>query len=941
MNVDSWSRAEQLLDRYFDEEHGWTPHSLDALRRAVESEPAAVREEVETLLPHLCSQQAQQGWELVNAAPGLIEAMAQQASASSGLVPVPLKAGERLGPWRLIEELGRGGMGIVYLGERADRQFEKRVAIKLLGAGAFGADTKRRFLRERQILAGLDHPSIARLLDGGVTEAGAPFLVMELVEGEPIDEWCARTRADLARRLGLFLEVCDAVRAAHEKLVVHRDIKPGNILVTAEGRVKLLDFGIAGLLEETGESPTATVVRAFTPEYASPEQVRFEHAGTPSDVYSLGVLLYVLLAGRPPYETAGLSHAEMQRLVCEVEPPAPSTALASGSPGAAAPESVRLAQRLRGDLDHVVLKALAKSADLRYRDVGELARELRRYLEGLPVEARPATLGYRLRRFVGRHRVAAAALVAIVLSLSAGLALAAFQASRAARERDSARAEAAKARTVSEFLTELFDQADPFETADPDVHDLLARGEARIASSLRDHPEARADLLGAMSRAYLGLGDYPAAQRLAAEAAVLKRTLLPDSAPELASTLLDQAEISATSGNIEAAGVLAREALARLEMGRHKDLEVLARAHRSLGRYALSDDLEAAERHFLEAIEITKKTTPGSEASAPLAVLLHDLGHLRELQGKGEDGLALRLEALAMLESRAEPGDPVVHQMQSNLANQLAMRGRLEEAERLFRAAIGGLQSRLGPGHPGLIAGLSSYGNLLLAHGKFDDASEPIESAVEIADRRDLVRLDAVGARVNLATLRREQGRFEDALNLYRQAREQFHQLGLGEVSSAVARIDSHLGQTLVRMGRLPAAREHLERSIAVQEAAPEVPAWLLAESQVALGEVLCRLDEPRQGLPWIERACPVLEQASSERLWQSAACAVEWAACELQLGRLEAATDRLDLAGAVIRERLPPSSYWSVRLEGARGALTRQDLPAEPKGTADGAHDQ
>jgi eukaryotic-like serine/threonine-protein kinase len=928
MPASSWSRAQEILDRLLDEDPALSPQSLDALRRSLGAEPEPVRVEVESLLPHLQAP-SRQGGGIADAAPGLLESIAREASATESPTPAQVKAGERLGPWQVIEELGRGGMGVVYLGERADQQFEKRVAIKLLGAPALGAESRRRFLRERQILAELDHPSIARLLDGGVTGDGAPYLVMELVEGEPIDRWCDRTAAGVERRLELFLEVCDAVGAAHEKLVVHRDIKPGNILVTESGHVKLLDFGIAGLIEEAGESPAATVVNAFTPEYASPEQVRLERAGIASDVYSLGVLLYVLLAGRPPYETSGLRPSEVERVVCDVEPPPPSTALSEGGRLLGSRESVRLARRLRGDLDHVALKALAKEISRRYQSVGELGRDVRRSLQGLPVEARPATLGYRARRFAGRHRLAVAASGAIVLSLVAGLALAASQASRAARERDSAMAEAAKARTVSEFLTDLFDQADPFETDEPNIRDLLARGEAKIETELRDHPGPRADLLGAMSRAYLGLGDYPAALRLGAQAVELRRASSSRGAAELIEALMDMSDISSSMGDMERATALAREALELLGTGESEDPAVGMRVHRSLGRYERSRSLEAADEHVQRAIELQRRLTP--VASTFLAVLLHDLGALREQQGQADEGLDLKLEALAMHESESEPGNPVVHQMQSNLAITLAGRGLLEEAQRLYGSAISGLEARLGPTHPGLVASLTSFGNLLLSHGRFDEAAPLIERAVAIASSSNLARFDAVGARVNLATLRREQGRLEEALELYRIARQQLRELGIGDDAAPAARVESHIGQTLIRMGRPGEARDRLERALLVQESAPEVRATVVAESQATLGEALCRLDAPGDGLSWIERACSVFARELGEHHWQSAVCAIEHAACEVQLDRHEAAAARLDWAGPVVRERLPTGSYWNVRLDRVREALST--VPATTRG--------
>ena len=962
MSTDAWRRAEEIVDRFLDEDRVSSPRSLAALRERLETEPEPVRREVESLVAHLLADGGARdapGESLVDAcgdllrdglmasAPRLLAELASESPASPLAAHHDPGPGDRLGAWRLVEELGRGGMGVVFRAERADRQFEKQVAIKLLASAALGRETQRRFLRERQILAGLDHPSVARLLDGGVTPDGTPFLVMELVDGEPIDRWCARQGAGLEQRLALFLDVCDAVAAAHERLVVHRDIKPGNILVDAEGRVKLLDFGIAGLVEEAGDAPAATVIHAFTPEYASPEQVRLERAGTASDVYSLGVLLYVLLAGRLPYQTAGLRPADVERVVCVTEPAPPSVAvlgaLAHQLAGDEAPGSrgsgrdgaerdhggaqhgsvdrrtrTRLARRLRGDLDQIVAKALAKETARRYPSAAELASDLRRHIAGLPVEARAATASYRAGRFVARHRVGVAAAAMVALSLVVGLAIAASQAVRAARERDLARDEAAKARTVSEFLTELFDQANPFDGAPPDARTLLARGEEKIATELADLPGARADLLGAIGRAYRGLGDYPAALRLSAEALEVKRALLPAPSPALAGAILDHVSVVASAGDQGRAAELAAEALAIVVAAGDEETEIGVRAHRELGNY--EPRVEIAERHMRRAIEQRRSLDPGDSVS--LAELLHELAILRERQGHAEEGLELKLRALAMLEPLVESGAPVVHQMQSNLAITLAGLGRHEQAEPLHRAGLAGLEARLGPEHPDLIAALTSFGNFLMSRGRFADAAPVVERAVAIAETTGVERFGAIGARVNLATLRREQGRLEEALALYRDAARRFGKLSVGDGTPAAARVDSHVGQTLVRMGRLEQGLERLERALAVQQTSAGVPEPVVAESRLARGVALCRVEATAEARAAVANACATLAHALGAESWQRATCELEQASCELRMDRLEDAAARLLTVEPVIAGRLPADSFWRRSLAEVRAQL-------------------
>ena len=362
--------------------------------------------------------------------------------------------GQQVGPYRLLDEIGHGGMGTVYLAERADGQFEQQVALKLVRSGVATDEALRRFRLERQILAGLHHPHVARLLDGGVTEDGTPYFVMEYVAGIPIDRYCDEHRLSIAERLRLFCTVCAAVQYAHQNLVVHRDLKPSNILVTDDGQVKLLDFGIARLLDPEARtlSPalTQTGLRLMTPEYASPEQVRGEPVGTASDGYQLGVLLYELLTGHRPYRLPGRLLHHIERIVCEEMPTRPSTAVVqieevevSGDGGTQSitPEQVsrarstsieRLRRRLAGDLDNIVLMALRKEPARRYASVGNLEADIQRHLTGLPVRARPDTLVYRATKFVRRNWIGVAATLLVMLSLVAGLTVALWQARIAA-----------------------------------------------------------------------------------------------------------------------------------------------------------------------------------------------------------------------------------------------------------------------------------------------------------------------------------------------------------------------------------------------------------------------------------------------------------------------------------------------------------------------------
>ncbi|HEY6929706.1 MAG TPA: protein kinase [Thermoanaerobaculia bacterium] len=438
LDPERWQRVKSLLDEALDLSPDRRPAFLEG---ACAGDEALLRE-VKSL-----AEAAEGAWSFVDrsAHPGL-------SALEKG--DAPSRIGQRIGTYEVVRELGHGGMGMVYLARRADEEFEKLAAIKLIRPGMAGELAVRRFRGERQISALLDHPNIARLLDGGTTEDGEPYFVMEFVEGEALLDYCDRHRLPVEERLRLFGEVCAAVQHAHRNLVVHRDIKPSNILVTEEGVPKLLDFGIAKLLSPEGglesADQTATVARVLTPDYASPEQVRNQPITTASDVYSLGVVLYELLARRRPYHLTDTDPKELLRVVCERDPEKPSTAAARprGEEGPAAfagagPESgPGLARRLRGDLDAIVLKALRKEPERRYTSVEQLSEDIRRHLSGRPVLARRGTAAYRAGKFVRRHRALLAAAVLLLATLTGGVV---------ATLRAANRARAAEARAQRRF----------------------------------------------------------------------------------------------------------------------------------------------------------------------------------------------------------------------------------------------------------------------------------------------------------------------------------------------------------------------------------------------------------------------------------------------------------------------------------------------------------
>ncbi|NNF57248.1 MAG: serine/threonine protein kinase, partial [Rhodothermaceae bacterium] len=740
-------------------------------------------------------------------------------------------------PYRVLRLLGRGGMGAVYLAERADGQFEQTVALKLIREGFDSPALRARFLHERQTLARLQHPGIARLLDGGLDDAGRPFFAMEVVEGERLDRYCDTHRLGLKHRLLLFSEVCEAVHYAHQNLVVHRDLKPSNILVTTNGdaapHVKLLDFGVAKLLErDSGEAHTQTGLRAMTPEYAAPEQVRGAPVTTAADVYSLGVVLYELLTGHRPYDVRALSPGELERVVCETEPPRPSTVVtraeAAGAGQQAAPitpetvsaaratEPDTLARRLAGDLDTIVLKALAKEPKRRYASAEAFLEDIRRYLNGLPVRARPDTLGYRTRKFVQRHRTGVAAAALVLVSLLAGLGGVAWQAREAARERDRARTEADKAERALDFLVDLFEQADPGATAGATVtaREVLDRAAERLAA-LDDQPEAKATLLDAIGRVYHNLGLFDQAEVPLSEALALRRTLFTEPHPDLAASLHRLAFFHYGRSAYTPADSLYREAI------------VTYRAVPQPAHLALADALhdysvmlrgqgrtDEAEPLIREALNLRR--THLAPAHPDIGASLYVLAALHHDRGDFDTAEPLFREAVALYPTDRETLHPEAADARAALGQFLLFRGELDEIEPLFREALAIRRRLYGDEHPDVARSLQDVGMLLYERGQSGAAEPYLREAIEMGTRTlGANHFEVLGARQALAHVWFEQEHFTEALASLREVAAAYTQL-FGEDHGTVLSTRLSVGRAALRAGDPEAAADAFEAVIAV-----------------------------------------------------------------------------------------------------------------------------
>jgi len=700
----------------------------------------------------------------------------------------PLEPGQRIGPYRIVTELGRGGMATVYIAERADGSFQRRVALKVLRRGVDTDDVVRRFLAERQILSNLTHPNIARLLDGGATEDGRPYLVMDLVTGEAITRYADRNRVTIHGRLLLFLQVAEAVQYAHQRLVVHRDLKPSNILVTTEGQAKLLDFGIAKLLNaDLEDAPhTRAGVHPLTPQYASPEQLQGGAITTASDVYQLGVLLHMLLAGARPTErtaaSAGDSAVEFTRpsqllrlpkyprTTTQVEPDAAHIE-AIAAERSISPEALQRA--LRGDLDTILLRALRTEPDQRYDSPLSMAADVRRHLDGLPITARPPTVRYRFRKFIGRNRWLPPVAALVVVGML-GFGFTRYQhGQQLERERNEARAQADRAEQLKDFMIELFGSADPYSPADPDrgraitVVEALALGADRARSELVDRPILRVDLLSSIASVYESLDQNQSALALIREVLDIRRAEEVVPTAEYASELGRYADLLSLTGAPDSAEAIWQHSL---ELERELHGAAHPRVADALLRHAyLLDRRGEYQRALDERLEAERiLRTAGNQHRDLLAAVLGAIAENQlQLQRAAEAEPAAR-EALEL--DRALRGDehPTTAMSRIHLAQVLHARGRLDESIALYREALPVLDRTLGPEHRNTHASWNNLGIVLGEAEDFAGAEQVHRRLLEM--RRQLSggddNRDVAASLQNLAATLIRQSRFAEAESL-------------------------------------------------------------------------------------------------------------------------------------------------------------------------------
>lgn len=777
INRDRWNALQPLLDHALD----LTPDERESWLASLETESPTLVKELRTFL----------GNELQADREGLLAKSLSEVLEASLRNPLE---GAQLGPYTLERPIGHGGMGSVWRARRTDGRFEGHAAIKLLNLALLRPSGQERFRREGSALARLTHAGIARLLDAGVSGSGQPYLVLEYVDGQPIDAYVRERQLSIAGVIALMLQVLDAVAHAHSNLVVHSDLKPSNILVTVDGTVKLLDFGIAKLLAAEGESErtkiTADGMRALTPEFASPEQVRGEAVSTATDIYSLGVLLHLLVSGRHPTSDANRSSAEVINAVLNVEP-----------------------RRLGlGDLDTILSKAQQKQPEKRYQSVAALADDLTRYLRHEPVSAERDSAWYRARKFARRNRAVVGGAVITAIALG-GAALR----ERTLRER--AVDEARKAQAVQQYLESVFGHADPYTAPNANAGDvtarsLLDRGAARIDSANALGPDVQAELRGVMGRVYTNLGLYEKAVPVLRQMLVQRRQLYGERHLAVAEAMDWLGMALMKQDHAQEAEQLLQGALAqRRALAGSGDSATASSLDHVATILQRRDDYAAAESLFREALRVRRAVYRGDHEL--VAGSLNNLALLYSEQGKHSEAEPLYHDALAMDLRLFGERDPRSAEALHNLAQVRQRRGFVAEAETLFLRSLATKRAIFGNAHPSVTINLNNIGDLLAADRRFAEAEPFVREALSLDRKMYGERHSFVAASLNnLATVLRGKGDLAGAEHAMREVLS-IDQALHGQEHARIALDENNLAGNLHLMGRIEESIPLFRHSVA------------------------------------------------------------------------------------------------------------------------------
>ncbi len=861
------------------------------------------------------------------------------------------RLGQHVGAYRLVKLLGHGGMGAVYLAERNAGGFTQQVALKLIRSGYEGSDARRRFERERQILSRLQHPAIARLYDGGVLEDGSPWFAMELIEGENLSQWCARWALPVRERAALVLRIAEAVQYAHQQLVIHRDLKPTNILIDKDGGPHVLDFGIAALLDEQDQEATSPHTFIHTPEYAAPEQIRGDPHSAATDVFTLGIILFELLVGARPFQQPNATPFKMQRAVLELEAPAMQAALPTDPgvlTGLAAQRGATPAQlrrQLTGDLDLIVHKALEKRPQDRYPSVAAFCEDLRRHLDGRAVQAVPPRFAYRAGKFLRRHRIPVAAGVAIfaVLGIATGVSLAQ---ARAARQ------EAERAEAVKQFIVSLFQESRPEESDGEPVTaiSLLDGGSKRIAE-LANQPRTAGELYNSIGNAYLYLGDYATARKRLESAL----ELLPPEGETLRprfDVLVDLVDMASHQADIENGARWAKEAvelrdrISRVESKWWRRVVAAPQFRTYFGDAAQniesrSEDLDLARARLLDyggtkkpgielrrAVAMARQARPG-EHETRIRIALNDYALALYADDQNEEAVKRLRQLVTDHERRHGVGDPAILRARHNLSLALRKLDQLAEAEKISRENTA-IAARVMPStHPMNAYVMNALAGILRLRGRYREAAlwyvraRGVFDGQPEADPDMLATLHYNEARnfLNLADDSSAATSLDEADRIWRAA--------LGDAHPKRGEVDTTRAQVALERGNVEEAAREFDRLLVAERSKPEpdTRAQLRLVSLQAQAHLLSgRADEARSLLgrwwPQVQQtySAPHVEQIDFLR-WRATAA--------LENGDAAEAAKSLDAATAQFADRgLGSATSPDLDLLKARIACVRNDIP-------------
>ncbi|NOX69586.1 MAG: serine/threonine protein kinase [Gammaproteobacteria bacterium] len=826
--------------------------------------------------------------------------------------------GKQLGVYKIIDKIAEGGMGAVFLAERDDKSYEHTVAIKLVGSAGLNEDLKRRFIGERQILANLDHTNIARLIDGGETDSGTPYIVMEYVRGESIDVYCDQHRLTIDERLDLFNQVCDAVQYAHQNLIIHRDIKPSNVLVTADGVSKLIDFGIAKLIGPDIIAKTQAGRHVMTPKHASPEQLLGKKITTATDVYALGILLYELLSGSFPFDLSSSSVDEIKDIAARSNSPLPS--ISATRPVAATIDKAvqlssediaerrrttrrKLTRILRGDLDAIVLKAIDRNPTNRYVTVRQFQDDIRRYREDRPIDARVGSLSYRVSKTFARYRTT---IVGAAVLLAVAVGALSFHNIRLSAERDNAQQEALKANKVASLLAEVLAAASPSQTRGTSIsaESLLDHGVQRIRDDLAEDPELMSDLLAVVGGTYRSLGLFQKAHDLVIEVLQIRERLLPSSDPRIAESYYELGYTSFELGLLEKSLTAHQKALALYqEMGIEGSNEKVAASLREIGLlHEKFHNFAEAERYYVASLEQMKALYPEGGQEIALTqtdyagilfrtqryaeaepLLIDALNMRRRLLGDIHPDVAQGLNNIGVFyfswgdmvsaEAFIREGLPMrialwgddnsrTALVRSNLAQVLLYRGKNSEALALLERALPELQEGFGPNHDMTFVAADRKILALMKVGQIDEAilyGTRMMGAVEVALGSDSYSM--ADFQLNLGRAYTVKGNLQTAREMLVKARDIFSRIrGEEHVVTFQARLK--LADIAALEGSPDVAIAEYERFLELHQSILHEHHPDISEAHYRLGELYAETDDPGSARGHFAQALAAYEES-------------------------------------------------------------------------------